>query len=140
MREYHDILSLFSTCFFFLSVWKDSTTCKVVQLEQWMSKTILLEFDYELDHTDLPYRAKFFQAEVRIFWKVTKISPDKVSPNQSIIICMNDLLPLRFNCTSTKDTFTFLGQNLLSGESHEFFIWWRKFCLTNSFTRLKFAR
>ena len=49
-----------------------------MQLEQWMSKTILLEFDYELDHTDLPYRAKFFQAEVRNFLK-----SDENFPRQS---------------------------------------------------------
>ena len=47
--------------------------------------------------------------------------------------------PLWFICTSTRDTFTFIGRNFSSGESDEFFVWWRKFRLTNSFARQKFC-
>ena len=39
-----------------------------------------------------------------------------------------------------KDTFTFLGRNFLSGESDEFFVWWRKFCPTKfCLTDLKYS-
>ena len=43
--------------------------------------------------------------------------------------------PLRFTCTSTKDTFTFIGRNFPSGESDECFIWWRKLRPTNNFAQ-----
>ena len=35
--------------------------------------------------------------------------------------------PLRYTCDTTKDTYTFTGQNISSGESDEIFVWWRKF-------------
>ena len=46
--------------------------------------------------------------------------------------------PLSFTCTLTKKTLTFIGQNFSSGESDEFFVWWRNFRPTNSFARRKF--
>ena len=63
-------------------------------------------------------RRNFVGRKWWIFWKVMKISPDKVSPDKIIKICLNEFFPLRFICTSTKDTFTFIGRNFSSSESY----------------------
>ena len=43
--------------------------------------------------------------------------------------------PLRFPCTSTNGTFTFIRQNISSSEDDDFLVWWRKFRPTNIFAR-----
>ena len=47
-------------------------------------------------------------------------------------------LSFKFTCTSTKDTFNFIGWNFLPGESDEVFVWWRKIRPKNNFARRKF--
>ena len=48
----------------------------------------------------VPYRAKLFRTKVTKFFKSEDnvarpiVSPDKVSPNKIIKICLNDLFPM----------------------------------------------
>ena len=116
----------------FLSYWHPSSYKILEKLMSSLSWDILRRTDGPIDYLICWY---FVGRKWRKFHPTIN-SPGKVSPSKIITICLNDFFPLRFLCTSSKDTY-FFG-TISFGESEEYFFWWRKSRWMNSFARRKF--